>query len=143
MQSIRVLRRRCSITPALRASTELGVRPQAMNLRNRQILLGLVAVASADPAMASGDMTVILFLAAQLLLVGVFLFCLSAWRNWKERAAIAVFFFAPLCMVWLFTAETAYSENRGWLALLHLGGPVAGWAFGSFVVHARRDRAAA
>jgi len=113
-----------------------------MQLRNRQLLLSLLVASAPNPVRAHGDMTVLLLLAAQIVLVGIFVFFLSAWRNWRERILLSVFFFAPLLLAWLFTAQTPYTENRGWITALNLGAPIAGWVIGSHVVRIRRGNAA-
>ena len=106
--------------------------------RNLKVLLiGVVLLLHVEPALASGDMTVLLIPAGWTLLGLAFLSFLHRWPTWRRKLILSACFFGAMCIGVLATAQVPYTANRFWSVSVSLALPVLAWVAGALLLKSR------
>ncbi|KQY51945.1 hypothetical protein [Lysobacter sp. Root494] len=106
--------------------------------RNLKVLIsGVVLALHVEPALASGDMTVLLIPAGWTLLSLAFLSFLHRWPTWRQKLGLSACFFGVMAVDLLATAQVPYAANRFWVVPVSLALPLLAWAAGSLLLKSR------
>jgi hypothetical protein len=106
--------------------------------RNLQLLFcGLALAFHVEPALAHGDMSVLLVPAGWVLLTLVLLLFLHRWPNRRHKLILSACFFGAMAVDVLATSQVSYTANRYWLVPMSLALPALAWAVGALLLRRR------